>query len=390
MRIAPLLVLAALGCQRHDDPPQAGPPAAPAAPEAPEAHDAPRPPAPPLPDPLPGTRKDVTALVGSAYRAAIGDLAGDGKREIVLADATKLRVVDPRTGRELASTAAPGGANILVALDVDGDHHPEIVVGWGTSRDHRDAPARVVMYRLDKEHLVEETLFAPDTSRAEIVAILPWETNALLVAYFESKYLVRSVVLRRGAKGWEPTQLASLRTATSYARGDIDGDGKPELVVGRVYGDAKGVDGDAFLLGPDGKRDAIPTTRGVRSIAVVDGEIYLGDGWHQNYAQLAHGLLTWAHHTSSGFRSELIEDMPGQYAIERIAPAKIDDRTILVTSGSQYVRVFARASDRWTGLTIAGAARDIAVGDLDGIAGDEILIVGDRSEIVSLRGIWAR
>jgi hypothetical protein len=49
--------------------------------------------------------------------------------------------------------------------------------------------------------------------------------------------------------------------------------------------------------------------------------------------------------------------------------------------------VFARVADRWRGLTVAGLARGIAVGDLDGVAGDELLILGDRSEIVSLRGV---
>src|SRR6478672_2631717 len=56
--------------------------------------------APPLPVPLPGQRKDVTALVGSASRAAIGDLDGDGKGDIVLVDTERLRVVTPE-GREL-------------------------------------------------------------------------------------------------------------------------------------------------------------------------------------------------------------------------------------------------------------------------------------------------
>ena len=385
-----------LGCQRepaeeHRPPAPGGgetqstpapPPPGPNPSPAPPA-EASRPAAPPLPDPLPGTRRDVSAFVGTAYRAAIGDLDGDGTREIVLVDPAQLRVVD-RAGRAIASIAAPSGANIVTTLDVDGDHRAEIVVGWGMNREHKDAPAKVVLYRLAKDRLVEETIFSPETTRAEIVAILPWETNAIMVAYWESKYLVRSVVLRKGDSGWAPTQIASLRTATTYVRGDLDGDGAPDLVVGRVYGDAKGVDGDAFVLAPDGKRVPIPTLRGVRSLPIADGDLFIGDGWHQNYSQSAHGRLAWVRHTSAGFQAELVEDTAGQYAIERIVPAKIDGRTALVTQGSQYVRVFTRTDHGWQGLSIAGPARDIAIGDLDGVTGDEILVLGEPSVVVGL------
>jgi hypothetical protein len=352
---------------------------------------------PALPDPLPGTRKDVTALVGGASRVAIGDLDGDGRRELVLADARRLRVVTP-AGREVASTEVAGGIQVLVTTDLDGDGRAEILAGWGTSRDFRDAKARVTLYRLDHGHLVEETVLVPDTSRQDIVAIVPMlDTRSILIAYFNSKYMVSTVVMHRGARGWDVAKIASIRTATSYARGDVDGDGKPELVVGRVYGDDKGVDGDAFVLAPDGTRTPLPTTRGLRALALADAdgdghpEIFMGDGWHQDYGQHARGLLTWVRHTRDGFQSELIEDTAGQYSIERLVPASIDGRTTIIANGSHYVRAFARIGDRWRGVTIAGLARDVAVGDLDGIPGDEIVVVGDHSAIISLRGLdWTR
>ena len=55
----------------------------------------------------------------------------------------------------------------------------------------------------------------------------------MLVAWFDSKYTVTSAIAKHGAQGWQLDKLASIRMATSYARGDIDGDGKPDLVVGR-------------------------------------------------------------------------------------------------------------------------------------------------------------
>lgn len=62
-------------------------------------------------------------------------------------------------------------------------------------------------------------------------------------------------------------------------------------------------------------------------------------------------------------------------------PATIDGHLVLVTLGSHYVRAFADVGGRWRGLTIAGAARDIAV------RGAEVLVVADKSELVNLAGV---
>jgi hypothetical protein len=333
----------------------------------------------------------MTAAIGSAARAVIGDLDGDGKAEIVVVDGKLLRVLD-RTGTQLVSAPVPSGIQRLVAADLDGDDRAELVAGWGQTREQMAGQARITVHRLERGALVEELVAAPETSRQDVAAIVPMpDAGGVLYAYFESKYVVRSAIAKRGPTGWASEPVTALRMATSYARGDVDGDGTPDLVIGRMYGDAAGLDGDAFVLGPRGARTAIPTTRGLRSIAVADtdgdgkAEVFLGDGWHHDYGRQARALVTWARHTGEGFTTELIEDTQGQYAIERMVPATIDGLPAIVTLGSHHVRVFVRTDGAWRGLTIAGAARDIAVGELDGEPGDEILIVGERSEIVRLR-----
>lgn len=369
-------------------PPQASAPAT----SDPSAEPPPRTPVPPLPSPLPGVRADLTANIGPAARVAIGDLDGDGDREIIVADAKQLRVLDA-SGREITAAPVGGGIQVLVAADLDGDRRWELYAGWGQSRDHMDAKARITAHRFERGKLVEDVVAAPETSRNEVLALVPMSDQmALLVAYFDSKYMVTSTIMRRGATGWTGEKVASLRTATSYARGDVDGDGAQDLVVGRVYGDDKGIDGDAFVLGKDGARTPIPSTRGLRSLAVAytdaddRAEVFMGDGWHQNYGKLAHGLLTWARHGKSGWTTELVEDTAGQFELMRIVPATLDGKPAIVTLGSHYVRVFVRDNERWRGHTIAGPARDLAVGDLDGEPGDEVVIVGDKSELVNLRG----
>jgi hypothetical protein len=387
----------AVACERTESRPAQPTSVAPPAQQAPQPRPVARADLPPLPNPLPGRREDVSSWVGMALRAAIADLDGDGDGEIVLVDAERIRVLE-RSGRELAQAPVPGGIQVLATADLDGDGRAEVFAGFGMTREHMDGRATVTVHRLQEGRLETETVIAPRTTRQDVAAIVPMpDAGSLLIAYFESKYMVQSVVTKRGASGWEAAPIASLRMATSYARGDVDGDGKTDLVVGRVYGDDTGKDGDAFVLAPDGARTPIPTTRGVRSLAVADtdgdgrAEVFLGDGWHQAYAQNARGLLTWARRTSTGFESALIEDTPGQYAIGQIVPAAIDGEIVILASGGQYVRAFAREADAWRGLTVAGAARDVAVGALDAAPGDEILVVGERSEIIHLsRADWLR
>ncbi len=324
-------------------------------------------------------RTDVTTWVGDTARAAIGDLDGDGRAEVVLADARQLRVVD-RDGRPIAAIDAPGGPQVLVVRS------GWILAGWGRSRERMDAPARITAHRLDGAALSTEEVVAPSTARPEIAAIVPGDDD-WLVAWYDSEYTVQSARARRGNGGWTLDELGSIRMATSYARGDVDGDGEADLVVGRVYGDDRGVDGDAFLLGAGGARTPLPTVRGVRGLAVVDGEIFVGDGWHENYGEAGQGLLARIRRgAGGGFERTQLDDTPGQYTIWKIVPADLDgDRHAeLVTMGSHRAQLYRRDGDRWTGLAIGGALRDVAAGDLDGDGRDEVLLVGETSEIVRL------
>ncbi len=387
-----VVALALLGCQGKTDPKPAATGSDPAVSRAEPAPKVEHRTAPPLPEPLPGKRRDVTALVGKAARAAIGDLDGDGKAELVVVDPDAVRVID-RAGSEVARAPADGGIQVLLTADLDGDHKAEIIAGWGESREHRDTAAKVTLLRLDKGKLAEEVVLAPTTSRNDIVAAIP-DGPRLVIAYFDSKYTVTKVTATHAAAGWTTSDTFGSRMATTWGLGDLTGGGHPSLIIGRLYGDAKGADGDVFALAADGSRTTLPTTRGVQSLAVADtdgdgrAEVFVGDGWHQNYIQNAQGLLTWIRMIDGAPRAELIEDTPGQYAINQIVVADVDGdgKPELVTRGNSYVRVYKRTGDAWRGLTIAGPARDVAVGDLDG-GGNAILVLGEHSEVVDLHGV---
>ena len=344
---------------------------------------------PPLPDPLPGKRTTLAAIGDKAWRVAIGDLDGDHKSEIVACDSQRMTVLDA-SGKKLGELEVVDGIQKLVVADLEGDGKAEIYAGWGQTREHMDTKAHLSVVRFDHGKLTEEQILQPATSRNESVSIVPMlDTKTIYFSYFDSKYMVSTVLLAHEGTSWTMKPALQIRMATSFARGDVDGDGKPDLVVGRVYGDDKGIDGDAFVqsMGADGKRTMIPSTRGLRSIAVIDGDVYMGDGWHQNYGTLGRGLLSRSRIVGGAFVTNTIEDTPGQYAIEAIIPATIEKKRVIVTMGSHYTRAFRPNGDKWEAVTLGGLARDIAVGDLDGKPGDEILILGDKTaEIVNLEG----
>jgi hypothetical protein len=325
----------------------------------------------------PGAKQSASTKVpwaDDATHCAIGDFDGDGKGEIALGNANEIRIVTA-DGKPIASLPVTNGLQRLVVADLNHDHHDELYAGWGETREHRDGIARVTMIRLDAGKLVEGPVLEPATTRPEIAAIVPAD-DGLVVAYFDSKYMVTSVLVSPG----KPAEtLAQLRTAGAYARGDVDGDHKPDIVVGRSYGDAIGVDGDAFVLA---SHTMIPTTRGVRAIAVVDGDIILADGWHQNYAREARSLVTRAHWAGAKFETTKIDEVPGQYAIEAIVPLHGGG---FVTRGTHQVRVYRQIAGTWHSDQIAGTARDIAVGSLSGNFKDDILVLGTPSEIVSIQ-----
>lgn len=348
--------------------------------------------APPLPSPLPGERQDVTDLAASALHAVIADLDGDGQAELVFVDANRIWIAHP-SGRIVAEAPVPAAIQVLRAVDLDGDGRFEIVAGWGRSHAHQGGTTRITIHRLQGNALAQELITAPATTRQDVASFVASENGTLTVAFFESKYIVKVARARHAANQWTLEDLATLRMATTLAWGDVDGDGSSDLVVGRVYGEEQGSDGDAFVLRPGGQRVPIPTVRGVRGLTVadVDGdgrdEVYLGDGWHQDYGKQARGLLSRARWKNGAFETEVLHNTPGQYTLWDILPADVDGdgRKELITRGSSYVRAFRLHQGRWQGLTMAGASRGIAVGQLDGVPGDEVLVLGNRSTVVNLR-----
>jgi hypothetical protein len=360
--------------------------------------DAPRTDPVPPPTPAVGVEAPAAAAHGSAaarkgledalrgmLRVAMGDLDGDGSTEIVAVDAVTLHVLDLE-GRTRARIDAPGGIQVLRIFDLDGDGRAEIAAGWGRTKARPEiAAARASLLRLREDRLEETVVVAPRSERAEIVDIQPIAGSELLVAHFESKYMVAAGRARDTQGHWTVVPIDSIRMATAWGIADVDGDGSPDVVVGRLYGDDLGLDGDAFVRREDGERVPIPVVGGVRSMVLhdLDGDgvtdVLLGDGWNQDYGKVARDRLSWARWTGERFETSLLEQTDEQYAIEEILPLPSGSggSVELLSRGSTLLRRLRRVDGAWTGTTLGRDCADVTVGSLGRPAVEVLALCSD-------------
>lgn len=239
--------------------------------------------------------------------------------------------------------------------------------------------------------------------------------NDIIASYFESKYMVETVLIsfgsekhdsekpdsaklnsqkirskESGTRKWNSKVFLLERMSTAFDIGklnfdrqgiknsgtveagkEISGRNKNLLFVGRAYGDSLGDEGDAYIL-DDNLKTNLKVRRGVKSaIKVGDGdndeknEIYVGDGWHRNYGRIARGRLAVI---GEDLSYRLIEDIKGQFNIEQIEIADVDGdgRNELLTAGNRFFRIYRYTA---TGAAAAGAGLDAGDADKDADAG---------------------
>lgn len=338
------------------------------------------------------------------YKIAAGDLDGDSRAELVTwNDQSKRLVVSRLEGgafRDIASHEIADFPNAIVVADLDADGKAELVVGQGlrgyNPKEGPQTDARVNVYRplspggWEPVEVFRKVTERPDVTSLKVVDLDGDKQPEILFALFVEKYFVDVMAARRSAEGWTVEKILNVRMGPHVAAGDVFGEGRPRIVVGRPYGDALGVLGDAFVAGENGKRLALPFFRGVSSLAVGDAdgdgrlEIAAGDGWHQDYGKLARGRVAVAWREAGSWRYELVEDVPKQTRIRGIEFIDIDGsggQEILAwgemrNSLGGDVRLYERRDGGWRGATLATDVQGHAVADFEGNGRLQIVFAG--------------
>jgi hypothetical protein len=289
------------------------------------------------------------------------DLVGDAADEVICGNANVVQIFGAdgdqfRPRLELEGTGLP---NAAWSGDRDGDGRDEFVIAFGMGRGFATAPIRVLELdaAADGTSWQVRTLFEKLGERPQVTSV--WGPD-LYLAHFVSKYEVTGGHLLPG-NALRDERVLHMGMARVLA--DLDGDGHDELAVGRVYGDEPRSDGDLTVYDGDTVTQVL-TFRGVRALtaAHLDGAdvLVFGDGWHFKYRDEGKGRLNIARQKGAGFITELVHELPGQYAVTRIEVEDIDGdgQPEIVASGNDTIYLYRRTDGGWSpkrlGTCLAG------------------------------------
>ena len=356
-----LLLLALVGCSRAE------PPAEPqrAGLSGVSAEDVSTPSPTPRPPPTPAARATTPALKPGAAPAAdrilVADLNGTGTPVVFVGAGRSLRwgtwADDQPAPAAGGQYEARGVLQAWMARDLDGDGMEEVVAAFGVGRGAVDAPLDIVLIERAGKAVLARPIWTNKSARNQAGSLAPWPRGDgswdVYAAVYTNRFDVGGVVLDRdgGAPRWQEGH--GLRMGAARAVADFDGDGRPEVAVGRMYGDGADQPGDLRVIQEDGAIEVVPTLRGVRAVGAGDldgdgkAELLFGDGWHKNYGKHARYRPQVARRGTDGRWSiELIEERADQYAVESIG---LDGGRVVV-GGNTSVQVYERGDGGWTAL----------------------------------------
>ena len=344
----------------------------------------------------------ITGLEDTISVVCAGDLTGNSLDELILGkDSTVIiyRINGSDSAELIHSSILKDQVLLMKTGDVDNDGINELVAVTGQKR-YRETDVRVyLIYQTNEEWQCRE-LYSKHSLRPQatdlIIASYPDpEKPSIIVSYFESKYMVETVSITKNDENWSSEIIEVKRMAMARDVGewkdDLAGKTSIEMAVGRVYGDEIGMTGDAYFFGEESR--LIPSKRGVKTVRFGDGdndgenEIYLGDGWHQDYGKIARGRIAQVDKRNSDITYELIEDVKYQYETTQIEIGDInqDGLNEVITRGNRFIRIYKKENGEWKVYSDSiMPAKQFTTGNITGNKHPEIIFSGSEVIVLNL------
>jgi hypothetical protein len=285
---------------------------------------------------------------------------------------------EPQSGKLSIVTVEGGSLRERVSVNVPGNvwqvtaSPTQYLVATGMGRTALDAPVRVLSFTKDLKSSRE--VFSFSSERAE-VPFLKWLSakgapSKAGIAFFESKYVTKIGFLSPSEDApWRFEEVSSLRMGTA-----VDAHGKL-IVVGRPYGDIQGQDGDLALL-KDGMRELLPSYRGVRAVRLVgdpdDPSIFVADGWHQNYGQLAQGRVSLLRKDpqTKKYALQIVDKDDAQYGFSKFVDFMIDGKRHVAALGPKQLVIYG-PEDIWKRTVVYSRAQEDSMMDMALVKSEE-------------------
>jgi len=356
---------------------------------------------------------DLNGLPDRITALSAGDLDADGRPELVSGDGRWYRTEERTIGydpghlmvhdfgrrgfSEVWTDSLPAPLSLAAIGDLTGDGRAEVVaaLGWGTYVDSACVHLRII-HPADGWQVEEPLRVATERSQVTDLQLVDLDSDGLLdiqLSFFASKYFVATYQIFSRNGSWEVHSLPEVRMAMSRLVWRETPGADPVQIIGRVYGDEIGDLGDLFIETGSG-REMLPSWQGVNDLATGDvtgdgrAELLVSDGWHMNYGRLARARLALVQPGPGGWEYDLIEDVTGQNRLGPLAVADLtgDRSPEIIAAGNLWFRLWSRPGPgrEWQAFTLPDIpAKAFTTADLTGDHRHELIVAGSPPVVLA-------